>query len=69
MAGQALMNPLIRGILRNDDQLEMTSRIVAVKHLGGDASLAHVVFFHLYFKQLHNLISTGKAHSIHLPGS
>ena len=45
MDGQALMNPLIRGILRNDDKLEMTSRIVAVKHLGGDASLAHVIYF------------------------
>jgi len=45
MAGQALINPLIRGILRNDDKLEMTSRIFAVKHLGGDASLAHVIYF------------------------
>lgn len=39
------MNPLNRGILRNDDQLEMTSRIVAVKHLGGGASLALVIYF------------------------
>lgn len=39
------MNPLIRGILRNDDKLEMTSRIVEAKQLGGNVSLEYVGYF------------------------